>query len=138
MGKKAPWHLWAIGILSLLWNLAGAVTIVAAQHAAWPGLSPDETAYYAAQPVWFVILTDLALLTAVLGALGLLMRRKWAVAAFATSLVLVLVDNGYDVVAGSSRVYANSAAMIVTVLIAILAALQLVYANAMAKRGVLA
>lgn len=26
--QKTPWHLWAIGVLALLWNASGAVTIM--------------------------------------------------------------------------------------------------------------
>lgn len=137
MGRKAPWHLWAVGILSLLWDGSGAFTIVSAQHQAVFALAPDEADYYAAQAPWFVALVDIGLVTAILGGLGLLLRKRSAVWAFAVSLVLILFGDAYELGIGTSRIYASSAAAFVTGLIAVLAALQLAYANAMAKRGVL-
>ena len=138
MGKKAPWHFWAVGIVSLLWYGSGAYVIVLAQRGMWPGMEPDEAAYYAAQPGWFAFLIDIALATSILGSLALLLRRIWALSLFGVSLVLILGNNAYDLAMGTSRAYADSAAMVVTVVIAIIAVLEVVYANAMAKRGVLA
>lgn len=136
MGNKAPWHLWVVGILSLLWDGSGAFTIVSAQHQAIV-LKPDEAAYYAAQAPWFVALVDIGLVTAILGGLALLMRKRPATWAFAISLVLILLGDVYELSMGTSRVYANNAAAFVTALIAVIAVLQLLYARAMAKQGVL-
>ena len=52
--RKAPWHLWVVGILSLLWNASGAYTIMSAQSGAVMDMDPPEVAYYAAQAPWFV------------------------------------------------------------------------------------
>lgn len=134
---KAPWHLWAVAILSLLWNGSGAWTIMMAQAGRLPGVSADEAAYYAAQPLWFVIVTDIALIAPLLAALLLLLRNRFAVWLFALSLAAILVANAYDLATGSSRALANQSAMIVTGLIVVLAALQLLYAWAMKRRGVL-
>ena len=137
MGTKAPWHLWVVGILSLLWDGSGAFTIVSAQHDAIFAFAPDEAAYYAAQAPWFVALVDIGLATALLGGIGLLLRKRSALWAYAVSLVLILAGDAYELAIGTSRVYANDAAAFVTGLIAVIAVLQLAYANAMAKRGVL-
>lgn len=134
---RAPWHVWAVGILSLLWNASGAYTIMSAQAGALPGLRPDEAAYYAAQPLWFAALTDIGLVSAMVAAIALLLRRRWAMMLYAVSLALILVTASYDLAAGTSRVYANQGAMIVTILIDVLAVLQLAYASAMRRRGVL-
>lgn len=134
---KAPWHLWMAGILALLWNASGAYTIFSAQAGRLPGLSPDEAAYYAAQAPWFVAVTDIALLSAIAGAIALLLRNRWAVWLFALSLAAVLCTGIYDLAAGTSRMLANQGAMIVTIFIWVLAALQLAYSWWMRNRGVL-
>jgi len=135
--RKAPWHLWVVGVIALLWYVSGAYTIAMAQAGRLPDLSADETAYYAAQPLWFVLLTDVALFSAVAGAVALLLRYRAAVWLFAISLAAIVITNTYDLVAGSSRALANNGAMIVTALIAVIAVLVLVYARAMKKSGVL-
>jgi hypothetical protein len=102
-----------------------------------PGLSADEAAYYAAQPLWFVAVTDIALAGAILAALALLLRSKAAVWLFALSLLAILVANGYDLAAGTSRALVSQGAMAATCVIVVLAVLELLYAWAMKTRGVL-
>ena len=135
--RKAPWHVWVVGIVALLWNGAGAYTIMMAQAGRLPSLSADEAAYYAAQPLWFVIVTDIALTAAIAAAVALLFRSRIAVWLFAISLVAIFISDVYDLAAGSSRMLVNAGAIIVTIFIFVIAILELVYASAMKRRGVL-
>jgi len=98
---------------------------------------PDELAYYAAQATWFVVVTDVALFAAITAALGLLLRKRFAVALFTISLVAIAVTNSYELAAGTSRMLVNRPALVVTVIIAGIAAFELLYAAAMKRRGVL-
>jgi hypothetical protein len=134
---SAPWHLWVVGVLAVLWNGSGAAVIMAAQYRFYPGLPADEAAYYAAQDPWFVAVTDLALLGGVLGGVALLLRSRWPAPLFALSLVAIIITNGYDLAAGTSRMFNNTGTVVTTCLIWILAILQLWYAAAMRGRGVL-
>ncbi len=131
---KTPWHLWTVAILTLLWNGSGAYVILMAQRGLLPNLTPDEIAYYAAQPLWFQLTTDVALFAPIAGAIALLLRSKHAAWLFWVSTVTVCAQNLYDLVAGSSRALANTGAMVATSLIVILAILQLVYTLAQRKR----
>jgi hypothetical protein len=135
--QKAPWHLRVVAIVALLWNASGAYTIVMAQAGRLSDLEVDEAAYYAAQPVWFVVVTDVALFAAIAGALALLMRSRTAVWLFALSLVAIVVTNAYDLAAATSRVLVSRGALIVTVIIGVIAVCELVYAWAMKRRAVL-
>ena len=137
VGRKTPWHVWVVGVLTLLWDGAGAYTIMMAQAGGLPDLTPDEAVYYAAQPLWFVVATDVALLGAIAAGVALLVRSRMAVGLFAVSLVAILVTNIYDLAAGASRALVSQGALIVTAIIVVLAILQLVYARAMQKRAVL-
>lgn len=134
---KTPWHLWAVAIVTLLWNGSGAVTIMLAQAGRLEGIRPDEAAYYAAQPSWFVVLTDIATLAPVAAGIALLLRSQLAVWLFGLSLGLIVINNAYELAAGTSRALANQGAAIVTAIIFVIAVLQLVYSTAMKKRGVL-
>jgi hypothetical protein len=60
-----------------------------------------------------------------------------AVWLFALSLSAIVVTNAYELAAATSRVLASRGALIVTVIIVVIAVLELVYARAMARRGVL-
>ena len=134
---RTPWHIWVVGILALLWNASGAYTIMSAQAGRLPGLDADEAAYYAAQPNWLTAVTDIALLSALAGAVVLLLRSKWAVELFGLSIVAIAVSAGYDLAAGTSRMYANTGALVATLVIWVLAVLQFWYAAAMRRKEVL-
>jgi hypothetical protein len=136
--QRMPWHVWVVAALTLLWNGSGAITILLAQAGRLPGISADEAAYYAAQPAWFVVATDVATWAPVAAAIALLLRSRLAVPLFAVSLVLIIVTDTYDLGAGTSRALANGGALIVTILIVVIATLQLAYASAMKKRAILA
>lgn len=135
--SRTPWHLWAVGILSLLWYAAGAYTIVSAQRGTLAGISPDEAAYYAAQATWFAVVTDIALVAGIVGSLALLLRSRWAVPLYGLMIAAIAITACYDLAAGTSRMYVNSGALVATLLIWLIAVLNYWYAATMRKRGVL-
>ena len=135
--RKTPWHLWAVGALTLFWNGSGAYTTLMAQAGKLADVGAKEAAYYVAQPLWFVVVTDIALFAPIAAAIALLLRRRIAVWLFAVSLLAVLLTNAYDLAAGTSLALADRGWLILTGVIVMLATLQLVYAAAMNRRAVL-
>ena len=134
---KAPWHLWVMGLLSLLWNAAGAWTIMSAQSGAPMDMDATEIAYYAAQPQWFVAVADVVLISAILAAIALLLRSRWAVHLYWLSIAGIVVTSVYDIAAGTALLLQDRGWLILDVVTTGLAVLQLGYAIAMRKRGVL-
>ena len=135
--ERRPWHLWVVGVVGLLWNASGALTIMLAQARWLYDLEPGEAAYYAAQPTWFVVMTDLNLMAAIAASLALLFRLRAAVWLFALSFAAIAITNGYELAAGTSRMLVTRAALVVTVVIALIAMCELAYARAMQQRAVL-
>jgi hypothetical protein len=86
--------------------------------------------------VWFVISTDIALVSAIAAGIALLLRSRAAVWLFAITMIALVVNNGYELATGTSRMLVTQGALIITCVIIVIAVLQLVYARAMAKRGV--
>jgi hypothetical protein len=125
---KRSWHLWVVGFITFFWNGSGTITIMMAQQGILPDLITEEAAYYAAQPLWFVLLTDVLLACAMLAGFSLLIRNRFAVTFFGISLTTIIITNLYDLAMGTSRALANNPAMLVTLIIFILACLQLLYA----------
>jgi hypothetical protein len=136
VSAKAPWHLWAIGVVALLWYAAGTVTIFMAQMGKL-AVTPGELAYYAAQPAWFRAVTDVANFAGIAGSVLLLMRNTKALRVFVLSLIAIAVTHGYDLAMGTSRSFANSGAMTVNIAIVAIAVLLIWYSAAMKRRGVL-
>lgn len=101
---KTPTWLKVVAVVALLWNLLGLFAFFADLR-----LSPEDVAalpeaqraLYSARPGWAVASTAAAVSFGVLGSLGLLLGRKWALPVFIVSLLGVLVqDFGLFVLAG--------------------------------------
>ena len=133
--NKKQWHLWLVGILTLLWNGSGTYTFLMAQAGKLTGLSAEEQAYYADQPLWFAVSTDIALLTAVAAGVALLLRSGAALWFFAASFSLIILNNLYELISGASRMLVNQDAIVLTTVVIIVAALQLAYTWVMRNRG---
>ena len=134
---KAPWHLWVVGILSLLWNAGGAWTFIQAQSGAPMDMDATEIAYFAAQAPWFVAVTDVAVVAPLLAAITLLLRNRWAVPLYGLSVVAIVVTSAYDFSQGTALGLNDQGWLILNCVTFCLAILQLVYAMAMKSRGVL-
>jgi len=135
--RPGRWHIWVVGVLSLLWNGMGALTVMMAQSGKLPNVDALEASYYAAQPFWFMIATNIALLATIAAALALLIRSRFATWLYAFALVAFVINNVYDLAAGTSLMLVDRGWLVMTCIIATISVLQLVYAWTMKKRGVL-
>lgn len=135
-----PRHLWVVGVLALLWNAVGAFDYAATQSRFEPYMSqftPQQLEYFYAFPAWAVAAWAIAVWSALLGSLGLLMRRSWAAWLFGLSIAGMLVTAVYNFILtdGLSMLGAGGAAF--TAIIWIIAFLLFFYARRMKQRGVL-
>lgn len=98
ISDKAPWHLWAVGIFSLLWNGAGVVSYLATAFGRLEGMGFDaqQMAYFYGFPAWAVAFWALGVWGSFLGSVALLMRRGWASAAYAVSIVGLVGTTYYE------------------------------------------
>jgi hypothetical protein len=92
MKAATPWHLWAVGVISLLWNGYGGydfVMSVTQGETYWraSGMNDAMVAYYNAMPTWMYVPWVAGVWGAVAGSVLLLLRNKLAVPAFALSLL---------------------------------------------------
>ena len=132
--RPTPWHLWLTAILTLLWNGSGAVTIGMAQLGLRLDMDDYEVAYYANQPRWFVLTTDLATLLPIAAAVVLLLRRRSAIWLFALSLLMIVLNNAYDIAAGTSLALRDQDWRVLTSVIVAIALLQSAYAWMITRR----
>lgn len=93
---RAPLWFKVVSILALLWNLMGVFAFVADAS-----MGPDEIAklsaaqqaMYAARPAWAPVATGIATIGGVVGCLGLLFRKRWALYALVASLLGVIAQD---------------------------------------------
>jgi hypothetical protein len=137
-----PWHLWVVGIVSLLWNGLGAFDyLMTRMRADWyvAQFTPEQIAYFDTFPLWVDISWALGVWGAVLGSIGLLMRKTWAVWAFGISLVGMLLTTIYTFLLTDGLAIMGGSTGIILFNVAIWAVgiLLFGYAAAMKNRGVL-
>lgn len=93
---NTPTWFKVVAVLALLWNLLGCLAFFSDLR-----LSPEtlaklpeaQQALYAARPGWAVAATATAVFGGVLGSIGLLLRRRWALPVFALSLLGILAQD---------------------------------------------
>jgi len=95
VAPKRSLGFWLIGVFALVWNLIGVamwylqVNMSAEQLAA---MTEPQRQVYEATPGWLNIAFAVAVFAGVLGALGLLLKKRWASTMFLLSLIALLVQ----------------------------------------------
>jgi hypothetical protein len=94
-----PWHLWVVGVVSLIWNCGGAFdyTMTHTHNAAYlASFTSEQLAWFDGFPIWAATGWALGVWGALAGSLLLLARSRWAVSAFALSLLGVVITTFYQ------------------------------------------
>jgi hypothetical protein len=138
---RTPWHLWAVGVLGLLWNAPAALDYVMTETRNTRYLaafSPDQRAWFESFPAWMVAAWALGVWCAILGAILLLLRSRFAVHAFAVSLAGLVVATVYQYFIGAMpESLKTNGGMGFTFVLWLIAALLLWYAARQRAAGVL-
>lgn len=144
MTTSTPWHLWAVGVVSLLWNGFGAYDFImtTTQGAAYmraSGFDQPMIDYFMAMPTWMYGPWILGVWGAVAGSILLLMRSRFAVWAFGLSLLGAVGSLIYGQALNPPPPLPAEMAMMSVMpwVITAIAAFLAWYAWAMAKKGVL-
>lgn len=137
---KAPWHLWLVGVLTLIWNGYGAsqwYMQVTKNLSYWGNLTLEQAQYLQAQPVWTEVAFGVGVWTGVLGALMLLMRRKLAFNAFLASLTAIVVNTIYVQFMTNGREIMGMGTLYAAITIIVVAAASAAYARFARMRGII-
>jgi ribose/xylose/arabinose/galactoside ABC-type transport system permease subunit len=138
---RAPWHLWVVGGLALVWNAIGAMDYVMTQtrnEAYMAQFTPEQLEYFYGFPAWVVAAWAIAVWGGLLGAILLLLRRRLAVPVFLVSFIAMVITTIYNyLLSDGMRVMGDAATLAFTGAIFFIALLLWLYARAMAQRGVL-
>jgi hypothetical protein len=139
---KTPWHLWVIGALTLAWHGFGAFDYTMTQsgnEAYLAQFSPEQRSYFTSYPAWAVAGWALGVWGAVIGSALILLRSRFAVAAFWISLVGLIVTGlwSFWLAETSMAALMGPEAFVVTALIYVVLIGALIYARRMTRAGVL-
>jgi hypothetical protein len=97
---RAPWHLWLVGVIAILWNGFGAydytmTNLQGDEYLLKMGMTQAQLAYFHDMPAWMTAVWALGVWGALLGSVLLLARRRWALPAFVVSLLAVVMSLVY-------------------------------------------
>lgn len=139
-GARTPRHLWIVGVVALLWNAIGAFDYSATQlrlESYMSQFTPEQLAYFYGFPAWAVAAWAVAVWSSLLGSLGLLLRKAWAVWLFGAAIAGMVTTAIYSFGLSNGLEVAGSGAVAFTAVIWAIAFFLFFYARAMARRGVL-
>ncbi|HVZ63173.1 MAG TPA: hypothetical protein VG936_01190 [Lacunisphaera sp.] len=138
---KAPWHLWIVGGLSLLWNAMGALdfTMTETHNEAYlKQFTPEQLAYFSGFPVWVIVTWGVATWGSLAGSLLLLLRRAAALHVFVVSLIAMVLTFVHNFLLSEGlKLMGGPGALAFTAVIIVVGIALLFYARAMCRRGVL-
>lgn len=135
-----PKFFWVAAVLSLLWNMIGDAAYLAqvSMNAATLASLPEYDAkIFSEMPMWVWSAYALAVWCGTLGAIGLLLRRRFAVPLFFLSALAVVAQFSYSFGMTDILAVKGPSAMAFPATIFILALAQWWFARAMTIRRVL-
>lgn len=140
--NRTPWHLWLVGVLSLLWNAMGAFDYVMTQTRNADYLAqftPEQQAYFVSFPLWVQGTWAIAIFGSVLGSILLLLRNRHAVTAFWVAMLAMIATTIHNFILGDTKMFeiVDTIALVFTAAIFVVAVLLVYYSTRMRGRGVL-
>ena len=136
--NPVPGWFWAVAILLLLWGCMGVASYlyhVTLSPEAIAALPAGQAALMNATPPWVNGAFAIATFGGLLGALGLLLRRRWARPLFIVSLVAVVIQFGWIFLVGKAHELAGPSSAIFPAFIILVAIVQVWFAGLAIKRG---
>ena len=140
---RRPWHLWLVGVLSVLWNSIACLdfTMVQTRNASYlegAGFSAEQMEFFYSYPSWAVAIWGIAVWSAILGGVLLLGKSSLAAPAFLIGLITYTAAMLRQYGATEFRAFfPETHYLVMSLVIFVLAVAQLYYALRMRDKGVL-
>lgn len=136
-----PWHLWVVGIVSLLWNAMGGFDYIMTQtrnEAYMAKFTPEQLEFFYGFPAWVEGAWAMAVWSAVAGSVLLLLANRWAVTAFIISIVSMVLTTVHNyILSNGMEIMGGAGPLAFTIVIWVISILLLIYAQKMAANGTL-
>ena len=138
--RRSVWH-WAICWFAVLWMGFGVLAWfmdLAMDPASLDALPEAQRTLFATRPEWIFIIYAVAVFSGLAGAIGLLLRKFWAVTLLALSLAAAVIQFVYTfLMMGAAQLLGPAQALPLPLLIIAIGAFLLWYARNASKRGTL-
>lgn len=138
---RAPWHLWVVGIVALLWDAMGALDYVMTQTKNpeyMAEFTPEQLEFFYGFPLWVNAAWAIAIWGGILACILLLLRKAIAVPVFLVSwLAMVLTSFHNFVLSNGLEIMGDPFSLIFSAVIFLVALALYFYARAMRNNGVI-
>jgi hypothetical protein len=139
---KAPWHLWVVGVVGVLWNAYGCYDYVMTKTGGDAylrsfGFNDEQIAYYTTMPAWMTGIWAIGVWGGLAGAVLLLLRMKWALHVFVASLAAYLMSLVYTYALSNGAAVMPDGGWIMNLVVLAGCLFFVWYAWFAAKRGIL-
>ena len=137
---RAPWHLWVVGIVSLLWNAIGATDYVMTQmrvESYMSGFTKEQLDYFYGFPAWVIAAWAIAVWSSALGSLVLLFRSALSIPLFSAALLGMVATSFHNFVLTNGVAIMGIGGAAFSAFVFVVGALLFYYAMAMRRAGVL-
>lgn len=139
---RAPWHLWLVGAVAVLFNAIGVFDFVmyllqGEKYLASAGMTPAQIGHYREMPGWMMVIWAIGVWGAMLGSVLILLRNRLAAPVLAVSLAAFLVSLIYTYVLTDGGEVMGQQMGITNIVITALLLFFICYSQAMTKQGVL-
>ncbi len=133
---KIPTWFWIVAVLALLWNAMGVFAFINDFNMSAETLAaytPEQQEVLKEYPSWTKVFYGLATVGGLLGCIGLLLRKGWAVPMFFASIVGVILQQGHSIFMTRAREVFGMGATVVFPIIILILAIALYFFARMAK-----
>ncbi len=138
MQTKLPTWFWVVAVAGLLWTVMGVASYfmdVMMSEETLAKMPEAQREIYEARPSWIVAVYAVAVFSALIGGVALVMRKSFAVPAFGVSLVAVIVQFGFVLFGMNVIATLGATAAIFPAVIVILGALLLWFSMQSKSKG---
>jgi len=138
---KAPWHLWVVGIVGLLWSAMGAMDYVMTKmenEEYMAAFTPEQLEFFYGFPIWVNAAWAIAVWGGVIGTILLLLRKSSAVWVLLVSFLAMVVTAIHNYgLSNGMEVVGDMFSLVFTALIFLVGLGLYLYSKAMHSKGVL-
>lgn len=130
---------WIISIIALIWNAMGVMAYIGQAYMTddmLQALPEAEQAFYANIPAWVTAAFAISVFAGLLGCIGLLVRKKWAVSLFILSFIGVIAQQVYNFFM-QDYIELSGARMIMPIVVFVVCVFLIWYSKDQKTKGVL-
>ncbi len=134
---------WVVTVIGVLWNLMGVFQFFL-EFNYWrnpesrASLDQDLAPFYDSTPAWLYVVFGIAVATGLLGCLGLIVRKSWAVPVFLCSLVAVILQMAHNLLGTKLISVLGPGAAVMPIVVMLIALGLYLYSKKAANMGWLA